>query len=96
MPGVVAQRCPISPLAGLPVPKEMVLDPAQLEREYYGRLVSFGGHRGFSARPSGTENIFKIYTKSFRCESHWKISSMRPGKSLIVLSIPEETSYGEY
>jgi len=47
----------ISPLAGLPAPKEMLIDVAQLERDYYERqpdlsdpnqMVSFGtsGHRG--------------------------------------------------
>jgi phosphoglucomutase len=46
-----------SPLAGQPAPKDMLVDPARLEREYYGRQpemddpaqrVSFGtsGHRG--------------------------------------------------
>ena len=48
---------PLSPLAGKPAPKELLIDPARLEREYYARkpdpndptqLVSFGtsGHRG--------------------------------------------------
>jgi len=47
----------ISPLAGQPAPKELLVDLARLEREYYERcpdlgdrnqLVSFGtsGHRG--------------------------------------------------
>jgi phosphoglucomutase len=56
----------ISPLAGRPAPKELLVDPAQLEREYYERepdlgdpsqLVSFGtsGHRGSSERGSFTE-----------------------------------------
>jgi len=47
----------LSPLAGKPAPKEMLIDPAQLEREYYVRKpdpaepaqqISFGtsGHRG--------------------------------------------------
>ena len=47
----------LSPLAGKPAPKEMLIDPAQLEREYYFRKpdpaepaqqISFGtsGHRG--------------------------------------------------
>nr|WP_298718064.1 phosphoglucomutase (alpha-D-glucose-1,6-bisphosphate-dependent) [uncultured Steroidobacter sp.] len=47
----------LSPLAGKPAPKELLIDPAQLEREYHARqpdpndpaqLVSFGtsGHRG--------------------------------------------------
>ena len=71
MPGALAQRYPISPLPGQPVSKERVLDLARLEREYYGRLsdlddseqlVSFcaSGHRGFSARPSGTRTSSKF------------------------------------
>ena len=51
----------ISPLAGKPAPKEMLVDVARLEREYHSRkpdlddpnqLVSFGtsGHRGSSLR----------------------------------------------
>jgi phosphoglucomutase len=47
----------ISPLAGQPAPREMLIDPARLERDYYERqpdlcdpdqLVRFGtsGHRG--------------------------------------------------
>jgi len=56
----------ISPLAGKPAPKEMLVNLAQLEREYYQRhpdpsdpdqLVSFGtsGHRGSSLRGTFTE-----------------------------------------
>src|SRR5208282_3667508 len=56
----------ISPLAGKPAPKEMLIDPARLEREYFERkpdlddprqLVSFGtsGHRGSPLRGSFTE-----------------------------------------
>jgi len=56
----------ISPLAGKPAPKDMLIDPARLEREYYerrpdlddpGQLVSFGtsGHRGSPLRGSFTE-----------------------------------------
>ena len=55
-----------SPLAGQPAPKEMLVDLARLEREYYERrpdlgdpnqLVSFGtsGHRGSSLRGTFTE-----------------------------------------
>src|SRR6201984_354678 len=47
----------ISPLAGKPAPKELLIDPARLQRDYYERkpdvsdrnqLVAFGtsGHRG--------------------------------------------------
>jgi phosphoglucomutase len=56
----------LSPLAGKPAPKEMLVDLARLEREYYARVpdpddpaqrVSFGtsGHRGSSLRGSFTE-----------------------------------------
>src|SRR5262245_1588139 len=57
---------PISPLAGKPAPKELLIDPKQLEREYYERrpdlgnrneLVSFGtsGHRGSPLNGTFTE-----------------------------------------
>jgi phosphoglucomutase len=60
------QPVTISPLAGKPVPKEMLVDVARLEREYYARrpdlgnrdqMVSFGtaGHRGTSLRGTFTE-----------------------------------------
>src|SRR3954468_8287034 len=56
----------LSPLAGKPAPKELLIDPAQLEREYYARkpdpadpaqLVSFGtsGHRGSPLQGSFNE-----------------------------------------
>jgi len=56
----------ISPLAGKPAPKEMLIDPVRLEREYFERspdlddpnqLVSFGtsGHRGSALRGSFNE-----------------------------------------
>src|SRR5947208_11008866 len=56
----------ISPLAGKPAPKELLVDPSRLEREYYERrpdlgnkneLVSFGtsGHRGSPLNGSFTE-----------------------------------------
>ena len=56
----------ISPLAGKPAPKELLVDLARLERDYYERepdvadpnqRVSFGtsGHRGTSRRGSFTE-----------------------------------------
>src|ERR1700676_1769375 len=68
MPGAVETRSipRISPLAGKPVPKEMLVDVARLEREYFdcrpdvtdsSQLVSFGtnGHRGSPFHGSFTE-----------------------------------------
>jgi len=56
----------ISALAGKPAPKELLVDPSKLEREYYERrpdlanpneMVSFGtsGHRGSPLQGSFTE-----------------------------------------
>jgi phosphoglucomutase len=66
MPGAVKERVAISPLAGRPAPRELLVDVARLEREYYERrpdlgdpsqMVSFGtnGHRGSPQRGSFTE-----------------------------------------
>ncbi|HEY7091428.1 MAG TPA: phosphoglucomutase (alpha-D-glucose-1,6-bisphosphate-dependent) [Tepidisphaeraceae bacterium] len=60
------QEAMISPLAGRPAPKELLIDPAKLERAYYERhpdvgdpnqRVSFGtsGHRGSSLNSTFTE-----------------------------------------
>jgi phosphoglucomutase len=66
-PAVEAPFIPsVSPLAGKPAPKDMLIDVAQLQREYFERrpdvndpnqLVSFGtsGHRGSSLDGTFTE-----------------------------------------
>src|SRR3954470_21583751 len=62
----MANNPTISPLAGRPAQKELLIDPAKLERAYYERrpdvgdanqLVSFGtsGHRGSSLNGTFTE-----------------------------------------
>src|SRR6266478_1742363 len=68
-------RVTISPLAGKPAPKSMLVDLARLEREYYERkpdvddptqLVSFGtsGHRGSPFRGSFTEAHIAAMTQA--------------------------------
>jgi phosphoglucomutase len=68
----------ISPLAGRPAPKDLLVDTSRLEREYYQRtpdpgdpsqLVSFGtsGHRGSSLRGSFTEAHILAITQAI-CE----------------------------
>src|SRR5262252_3347878 len=65
----------ISPLAGKPAPKSILVDLARLEREYYARkpdmadstqLVSFGtsGHRGSPLRGSFTEAHIAAITQA--------------------------------
>ena len=62
----VANQSPLSPLAGKPAPKEVLVDVARLERDYFERrpdlqnpnqLVSFGtsGHRGSPLQGTFTE-----------------------------------------
>jgi phosphoglucomutase len=68
----------ISPLAGKPAPKDLLIDPAALERAYYERLpevtspdqlVSFGtsGHRGSSLNGTFTEAHILAITQAI-CE----------------------------
>jgi phosphoglucomutase len=69
---------PISPLAGKPAPKELLIDVTALERQYYqrkpdvaspGQLVSFGtsGHRGTSLDGTFTEAHILAITQAI-CE----------------------------
>ncbi len=66
---------PVSPVAGKPAPKELLIDPSRLEREYYERrpdlgnwnqLVSFGtsGHRGSPLNGSFTESHILAITQA--------------------------------
>src|SRR5882672_6488154 len=72
------ERARISPLAGKPAPKALLVDPARLEQAYYERKpdaddpsqrVSFGtsGHRGSSLRGSFTEAHIVAITQAI-CE----------------------------
>src|SRR5256885_17202685 len=75
----------ISPRAGKPAPKELLIDVARLEREYFERRpdmsdpnqwVSFGtsGHRGTSLRGTFTEaHILAITQAICDCRSAQKI-----------------------
>jgi phosphoglucomutase len=65
----------VSPLAGQPAPKDMLIDPARLEREYYARkpdignpnqLVVFGtsGHRGSPPLGSFTDAHIAAITQA--------------------------------
>jgi len=71
----VLEETTLSPLAGKPAPKEMLLDVARLEREYFERhpdlqdrnqLVSFGtsGHRGSPLHGTFTESHILSITQA--------------------------------
>jgi len=93
----------ISSLAGKPAPKEMLVDIARLEREYYARkpdlgdsnqLVSFGtsGHRGSSLRGSFTEAHILAITQAI-CEyrrDHGTDGPLYMGKDTHALSGPAQ------
>ena len=93
----------ISPLAGKPAPKSMLVDLARLEREYYSRqpdvadanqLVSFGtsGHRGTSLNGTFTEAHILAITQAI-CEyraSHGPNGPLIIGKDTHALSAPAQ------
>jgi phosphoglucomutase len=75
MPNALKYKVTISPLAGKPAPKEMLVDLARLEREYFERrpdigelnqLVSFGtsGHRGSSLNGTFTASHVLAITQA--------------------------------
>ena len=73
----------VSPCAGKPAEASMLVNVPRLVTAYYTVLTHAPGNGApigglkvvaesgwFAARPSGTENIYKIYAKSFRGADH--------------------------
>src|SRR5882672_8603319 len=93
----------ISPLAGKPAPKTMLVDLSRLEREYDERkpevgdpnqLVSFGtsGHRGSSLHGTFTEAHILAITQAI-CDyrhSHGTDGPLYMGKDTHALSAPAQ------
>jgi phosphoglucomutase len=93
----------ISPLAGKPAPKELLIDPSRLEREYYERrpdlgnknqLVSFGtsGHRGSPLNGSFTEVHILAITQAI-CDyrrSRGIDGPLYVGKDTHAISVPAQ------
>ena len=93
----------LSPLAGKPAPKELLIDVARLEREYFERrpdqedrdqLVSFGtsGHRGSPLHGSFTESHILAITQAI-CDYRKQRGTDGPlymGKDTHALSAPAE------
>ena len=94
---------PISPLAGKPAPKELLIDPARLEREYLGRrpdladpnqLIRFGtsGHRGSPLHGSFTEAHILAITQAI-CDyrkAHGTSGPLFMGKDTHAISGPAQ------
>jgi hypothetical protein len=99
----VAHTPAVSPLAGRPAPKDMLIDVARLEREYFSRrpdpgnpneLVSFGtsGHRGSPLRGTFTEAHILAITQAI-CEYRRGAGTDGPlyvGKDTHALSAPAQ------
>ena len=93
----------LSPMAGKPAPRSILVDLARLERDYYQRkpdlsdptqLVSFGtsGHRGSSLRGSFTEAHIAAITQAI-CEyrrAHGVDGPLHMGKDTHGLSEPAQ------
>src|SRR5215471_14834521 len=101
---VEAQAGPkLSPLAGKPAPKDMLVDVARLEKEYFDRkpdvadrnqLVAFGtsGHRGSSLRGAFNEAHILAITQAI-CEYRQGQAIDGPlymGKDTHALSVPAQ------
>jgi phosphoglucomutase len=105
MSGAVgAQHIPkVSPLAGKPAPKEMLINVAQLEREYFERrpdlsdpnqMVSFGtsGHRGSPLHGTFTEAHILAITQAI-CDYRRSVGTDGPlymGKDTHAVSDPAQ------
>jgi phosphoglucomutase len=103
MPGSLDARPGISPLAGRPAPREMLIDVGRLEREYFERHpdpsdptqgVSFGtsGHRGTPLRGTFTEAHILAITQAI-CDYRRKAGTDGPlymGKDTHALSTPAQ------
>jgi phosphoglucomutase len=99
----VPEESALSPLAGKPAPKEMLLDVARLEKEYFERhpdlqdpnqLVSFGtsGHRGSPLHGTFTESHVLCITQAI-CDYRRKQNIDGPlymGKDTHAVSAPAE------
>src|SRR5215831_7559349 len=93
----------ISPLAGKPAPKELLIDVARLEREYFQRVpeltdpsqrVSFGtsGHRGSPINGSFTQSHILAITQAI-CDYRRRQGTDGPlymGKDTHALSAPAQ------
>src|SRR5690625_3107831 len=64
------EQVPAKDLAGDPIVRKITNAPAN--NAPLGGLKVESEHGWFAARPSGTEDVYKIYAESFKGESHLK------------------------
>ena len=75
MPGSLESRTDtgVSPLAGLPLPKDRVLDVARLQREYCECRPDPDRERLVCSPSFGYGENLQIYAESFKSPSHLQI-----------------------
>ena len=67
---LTGERLAMSELAGEPV--RATLSAAPGNNQPFGGIKVLADNGWFAARPSGTEDVYKIYAESFRSEAHLK------------------------
>jgi phosphoglucomutase len=65
-----AEKLAMQELAGEPVRATLTAAPGN--HQSFGGIKVVADHGWFAARPSGTEDVYKIYAESFRSEAHLK------------------------
>jgi len=80
------QQIEITELAGEPV--DSVLDRAPGNNAPIGGIKAIAASGWFAARPSGTEDIYKIYAESFRGEDHLR-SLLREAQDIVDRALQE-------
>ena len=68
LPGLTAEDIKASGLAGEPIISKLTRAPGN--QAPIGGLKVITENGWFAARPSGTENLYKIYAESFKDQSH--------------------------
>jgi phosphoglucomutase len=66
--GLSADRIAATELAGEPIESKLTAAPGN--GEPFGGVKVTAKEGWFAARPSGTEDVYKIYAESFRSEDH--------------------------
>ena len=67
---LTAEKLAMKELAGEPVRATLTAAPGN--GQSFGGIKVTSDHGWFAARPSGTEDVYKIYAESFRSEAHLK------------------------
>ncbi len=67
---LTAEKLAMKELAGEPVRATLTAAPGN--GQSFGGIKVTSDHGWFAARPSGTEDVYKIYAESFRSENHLK------------------------